>query len=134
MFVTAVFGKMNVSNGEIEIINAGHESIMLLDNNKNFEFIKSDLPPVGIIKYPTEKKVKKRSLNIKDKTFVVYTDGVTEGYLKNGKELGVEGVKKIISNIKEVNPKNIINEIVNNLNFGNVKLRDDITCLSIKIN
>ncbi len=134
MFVTAVFGKMNVSNGEIEIINAGHESIMLFDNNKNFEFIKSDLPPVGIIKYPTEKMVKKRSLNIKDKTFVVYTDGVTEGYLKNGKELGVEGVKKIISNIKEVNPKNIINEIVNNLNFGNVKLRDDITCLSIKIN
>ena len=134
MFVTAVFGKMNVSNGEIEIINAGHESIMLLDNNKNFEFIKSDLPPVGIIKYPTEKMVKKRSLNIKDKTFVVYTDGVTEGYLENGKELGVEGVKKIISNIKEVNPKNIINEIVNNLNFGNVKLRDDITCLSIKIN
>ena len=134
MFVTAVFGKMNVSNGEIEIINAGHESIMLLDNNKNFEFIKSDLPPVGIIKYPTEKMVKKRSLNIKDKTFVVYTDGVTEGYLKNGKELGVEGVKKIILNIKEVNPKNIINEIVNNLNFGNVKLRDDITCLSIKIN
>ena len=134
MFVTAVFGKMNVSNGEIEIINAGHESIMLLDNNKNFEFIKSDLPPVGIIKYPTEKMVKKRSLNIKDKTFVVYTDGVTEGYLENGKELGVEGVKKIILNIKEVNPKNIINEIVNNLNFGNVKLRDDITCLSIKIN
>ena len=134
MFVTAVFGKMNVSNGEIEIINAGHESIMLFDNNKNFEFIKSDLPPIGIIKYPTEKMVKKRSLNIKDKTFVVYTDGVTEGYLKNGKELGVEGVKKIILNIKEVNPKNIINEIVNNLNFGNVKLRDDITCLSIKIN
>ena len=134
MFVTAVFGKMNVSNGEIEIINAGHESIMLLDNNKNFEFIKSDLPPVGIIKYPTEKMVKKRSLNIKDKTFVVYTDGVTEGYLKNGKELGVEGVKEIISNIKEINPKNIINEIVNNLNFDNVKLRDDITCLSIKIN
>ncbi len=43
-------------------------------------------------------------------------------------------IKKIVSNIKEVNPKNIINEIVNNLNFGNVKLRDDITCLSIKIN
>ena len=134
MFVTAVFGKMNVSNGEIEIINAGHESIMLFDSNKNFEFIKSDLPPVGIIKYPTEKMVKKRSLNIKDKTFVVYTDGVTEGYLKNGKELGVEGVKEIILNIKEINPKNIINEIVNNLNFDNVKLRDDITCLSIKIN
>ena len=134
MFVTAVFGKMNILSGEIEIINAGHESIMLFDNNKNYEFIKSDLPPIGIIKYSTEKMVKKRSLNIKNKTFVVYTDGVTEGYTKDGKELGVEGVKKIISNIEEVKPKNIIDEIVNNLNFHNVKLRDDITCLSIKIN
>jgi len=134
MFITAVFGKMNVLNGEIEIINAGHESIMLFDESKNFEFIKSDLPPIGIIKYPTEKMVKKRNLNIRDKTFVVYTDGVTEGYLKNGKELGVEGVKKIISNINEINPKNIINNIVDNLNFDQVKLRDDITCLCIKIN
>ena len=65
MFVTAVFGKMNVSNGEIEIINAGHESIMLFDSNKNFEFIKSDLPPVGIIKYPTEKMVNKKKLKHK---------------------------------------------------------------------
>ena len=134
MFITAVFGKMNVLNGEIEIINAGHESIMLFDESKNFEFIKSDLPPIGIIKYPTEKMVKKRNLNIRDKTFVVYTDGVTEGYLKNGKELGVEGVKKIISNINEINPKNIINNIVDKLNFDQVKLRDDITCLCIKIN
>ena len=134
MFVTAVFGKMNVLSGEIEIINAGHESIMLFDESKNFEFIKSDLPPIGIIKYPTEKMVKKRNLNIRDKTFVVYTDGVTEGYLKNGKELGVEGVKKIISNINEINPKNIINNIVDKLNFDQVKLRDDITCLCIKIN
>ena len=133
-FITAVFGKLNVLNGEIEIVNAGHESIMLFDESINFEFIKSDLPPIGIIKYPTEKMVKKRNLNIRDKTFVVYTDGVTEGYLKNGKELGVEGVKKIISNINEINPKNIINNIVDKLNFDQVKLRDDITCLCIKIN
>ena len=69
-----------------------------------------------------------------NKTFVVYTDGVTEGYLKNGNELGVEGVKNIIAEIEEINPKNIIDNIVDNLNFDDVKLRDDITCLSIKIN
>ena len=133
MFVTAVFGRMNILSGEIEIINAGHESIMLVDKNKNFEFIKSDLPPIGIIKYPTEKMVKKRSLNIKDKIFMVYTDGVTEGYLKNGKELGVEGIKEIVSGVDEKNPINIIQAVVNTLNFDQAKLRDDITCLCIKI-
>ena len=133
MFVTAVFGKMNILSGEIEIINAGHESIMLIDKNKNFEFIKSDLPPIGIIKYPFEKMVKKRSMNIKDKIFMVYTDGVTEGYLKNGKELGVEGVQEIVSGVDESNPINIIHAVVNALNFDQAKLRDDITCLCIKI-
>ena len=134
MFVTAVFGKMNVSNGEIEIINAGHENIMLLDESKNFEFIKADLPPIGIIKHSSEKIVKKRNFNIKNKTFIVYSDGVTEGYLKNGQMLGVEGIKEIILNIKEINPKNIINNIVDTLNFDQAKLRDDITCLCININ
>ena len=134
MFVTAVFGKMNVLNGEIEIINAGHENIMLLDESKNFEFIKADLPPIGIIKYSSEKIVKKRNFNIKNKTFIVYSDGVTEGYLKNGQMLGVEGIKEIILNIKEINPKNIINNIVDTLNFDQAKLRDDITCLCIKTN
>ena len=134
MFVTAVFGKMNVLNGEIEIINAGHENIMLLDESKNFEFIKADLPPIGIIKYSSEKIVKKRNFNIKNKTFIVYSDGVTEGYLKNGQMLGVEGIKEIILNIKEINPKNIINNIVDTLNFDQAKLRDDITCLCININ
>ena len=134
MFVTAVFGKMNVLSGEIEIINAGHENIMLLDESKNFEFIKADLPPIGIIKYSSEKIVKKRNFNIKNKTFIVYSDGVTEGYLKNGQMLGVEGIKEIILNIKEINPKNIINNIVDTLNFDQAKLRDDITCLCININ
>ena len=134
MFVTAVFGKMNVLNGEIEIINAGHENIMLLDESKNFEFIKADLPPIGILKYPNEKMVIKRNINIKNKTLIVYSDGVTEGFLKNGQMLGVEGIKETILNIKEINPKNIINNIVDTLNFDQAKLRDDITCLCININ
>ena len=77
--------------------------------------------------------VKKRSMNIKDKIFMVYTDGVTEGYLKNGKELGVKGVQEIVSGVDESNPINIIHAVVNALNFDQAKLRDDITCLCIKI-
>ena len=53
MFVTAVFGKINIETGEVNFVNAGHESIMVFDTNKNFEFIKSEMPPIGIIKYFT---------------------------------------------------------------------------------
>ena len=133
MFVTAVFGKINVKTGDVTFINAGHESIMVVDSDKNFEFIKSELPPIGIIKYFAESMVKSKTMNLNDKTFVVYTDGVTEGYLKNGQEMGAEGVERIVKNLNDVTPKNIVDSIAAELNWGSDKLRDDITCLALNI-
>ena len=133
MFVTAVFGKFNIETGDVTFVNAGHESIMVFDREKNFEFIKSELPPIGIIKYFTESMVKSKTINLKDKTFVVYTDGVTEGYLKNGEELGAEGVQKIVKGLENVTPKNLVDSIANELNWGAEKLRDDITCLALDL-
>ena len=133
MFVTAVFGKLNIKTGELIFINAGHESILLFDENKNYEYIKSDMPPIGIIKYFTETMVKSNTINLKDKTFVVYTDGVTEGYLKNGAELGAEGVQDIINKMTDITPKTIVEGIEKQLNWGAEKLRDDITCMAINI-
>ena len=133
MFVTAVFGKLNIKTGEMIFINAGHESILTFDKDKNYEYIKSDMPPIGIVKYFTETMVKSNKINLKDKTFVVYTDGVTEGYLKNGEEMGAEGVQKIIDDMTEVTPKNIVEALEKELNWGAEKLRDDITCMAINI-
>ncbi|WP_440916096.1 CHASE2 domain-containing protein [Candidatus Pelagibacter sp.] len=134
MFVTAVFGKLNIKTGEMVFINAGHESILTFDEKKNYEYIKSEMPPIGIVKYFTESMVKSSTINLKDKTFVVYTDGVTEGYMKNGEELGAEGVQKIIDEMSQVTPKSIVEAIEKELNWGAEKLRDDITCMAININ
>ena len=133
MFVTAVFGKFNIDTSDVTFVNAGHESIMVFDRNKNFEFLKSEMPPIGIIKYFTESMVKSKTINLKEKTFVVYTDGVTEGYLKNGQELGAEGVQKIVTRLDNITPKNIVDSIANELNWGAEKLRDDITCLALDL-
>ena len=133
MFVTAVFGKFNIKTGDLTFVNAGHESIMVFDRNKKFEFIKSELPPIGIIKYFAESMVKSKTINLKEKTIVIYTDGVTEGYLKNGQELGAEGVERIVKNINEITPKNIVDSIAAELNWGADKLRDDITCLALDL-
>ena len=74
-----------------------------------------------------------KATNLKEKTFLIYTDGVTEGYLRNGQELGVEGVERIIKKIEIVTPQNIIDSITTELNWGAEKLRDDITCLALDI-
>ena len=133
MFVTAVFGKFNIKTGDLTIVNAGHESIMVINRKKEFEFIESELPPIGIMKYFSESMVKSKTINLNDKTIVIYTDGVTEGYLKNGEELGSEGVKRIVSKLDIVTPKNIVDSIAKELNWGADKLRDDITCLALDI-
>ena len=133
MFVTAVFGKFDISTCDVTFVNAGHESIMVFDRNKNFEFIKSELPPIGIIKYFSESMIKSKTINLKDKTFVVYTDGVTEGYLKNGQELGAEGVQRIVTGLDSITPKSIVESIATELNWGSEKLRDDITCLALDL-
>ena len=133
MFVTAVFGKFNIDTGDVTFVNAGHESIMVFDRNKKFDFIKSELPPIGIVKYFTETMVKSKTINLKDKTFVVYTDGVTEGYLRNGEELGADGVQRIVNGLDSITPKNIVDSIAKELNWGAEKLRDDITCLALDL-
>jgi CHASE2 domain-containing sensor protein len=131
MFVTAVFGKFNPISGDLTYINAGHESIMLFDKAKKIEFIESDLPPIGIMKYFAESMVKSKTINIKDKTFVVYTDGVTEGYLPNGEEFGAVGVENIVKGMEIVTPKDLVEKVTSTLNWGIPKLRDDITCMAI---
>ncbi len=133
MFVTAVFGKFNIKTGDLTFVNAGHESIMVFNRNKEFDFIKSELPPIGIVKYFAESMVKSKTINLNDKTIVIYTDGVTEGYLKNGQELGAEGVKQIVTKLDIITPKNIVDSIAEQLNWGADKLRDDITCLALDL-
>jgi len=132
MFITAVIGKINIEKQEVEYINHGHEPIMIFDREYNFEYIKSSLPPLGIIKFDDDSFFKTSVKNIKDKTLLIYTDGVTEGYLKNNEELGVQGFENLIKDNKFDNSKHIIDKVCEVLN-NRSKLRDDITCIGINI-
>ena len=132
MFITAVIGKINIEKQEVEYINHGHEPIMIFDREYNFEYIKSSLPPLGIMKFDEDSFFQTSVKNIKDKTLLIYTDGVTEGYLKNNEELGVQGFENLIKDNKFDNSKDIIDKVCEILD-NRSKLRDDITCLGINI-
>ena len=132
MFITAVIGKINIQKKEIEYINHGHEPIMIFDRDYNFEYIKSSLPPLGIMKFNDDSFFKTSIKNIQDKTLLIYTDGVTEGYLKNDEELGAKGFESLIKDNKFDNSKDIIDKVCEVLD-NRSKLRDDITCLGINI-
>lgn len=133
MFITAVLGKVNLDTGEMEYVNMGHEPMMVINNNFEFDYIKSTLPPMGLTKVKDESFFKTHFMNIKNKTILIYTDGVTEGYIDNNKELTVTGIENEIKVIKSRDPNKIIDHLTSILLKNNIVLRDDITCLGISI-
>jgi len=133
MFITAILGKINIQNKEMEFINMGHEPMMILDENFNFEYIKSTLPPMGLMPVKEETFFKTTKMDINSKTILIYTDGVTEGYIDKDKELTVQGLENQIKNLNSNEPKAIIDKINSILTEKKLNLRDDITTLGIKI-
>ncbi len=131
MFITAVVGKYNIKEKKIEYINLGHEPIMVYDQNFNFEYYKSTLPPLGIMAMDNDDFFQTNELNLVNKNLVIYTDGVTEGYLENNQELEAKGVEKEIIDNKFKSPEAIIEHLSDILTKRKGPLRDDITCLII---
>ena len=133
MFITAILGRINIEKKEMEFINMGHEPMMVLDQNFNFEYIKSTLPPMGLMPVKDETFFKTTTMDISDKTILIYTDGVTEGYVDEGKELEVEGLENEIKKLNSTAPEIIINHVTKILTDKGLSLRDDITALGLKI-
>ena len=133
MFITVILGKINLEKKEMEFINMGHEPMMVLDPNFNFEYVKSTLPPMGLMPVKDESFFKTTTMDISDKTILIYTDGVTEGYVEEGKELEVAGLESEIKKLNTTSPETIISHATKILTEKGFKLRDDITALGIKL-
>ena len=133
MFITAILGRLNIEKKEMEFINMGHEPMMVLDKDFNFDYIQSSLPPSGLMPVKDESFFKTTTMNIADKTILIYTDGVTEGYVDEGRELEVAGLEKEIETLNSTAPDVIINHVTKILTEKGFTLRDDITALGIKL-
>ena len=133
MFITVILGRINLEKKEMEFINMGHEPMMVLDQKFNFEYIKSTLPPMGLMPVKDESFFKTTKMDILDKTILIYTDGVTEGHVDEGKELEVDGLENEIKKLNTTSPEIIIKHTTTILTEKGFTLRDDITALGIKL-
>jgi len=106
---------------------------MVLNKDFNFEYIQSTLPPMGLIPTKDESFFQTTTIDISQKTILIYTDGVTEGFVNKSVELGVAGLEKEIKSLDSNMPNVIINHITKILTDKDFDLRDDITALGIKI-
>lgn len=132
MFVTLVGGLYDPNTGIVNLSNAGHEPPLYRSPEGKFDFFEAQVPPVGIVPLAKDDEMfPELEIDLKGGALYIYTDGVTEGYLENGEELGVEGVKEFLNDNDHMNVRERLDLLVSKLNWGGEELRDDLTILVI---
>ena len=132
MFVTLVHGVYDPACGYVRLANAGHEPPLILSTDGTFKAIDAEAPPLGIA--PSilgEESFPETDFNLDDGKLFVFTDGVTEGYIAENVELGIDGLKDILTAPDAPAMAEVLSSIAEKIGgFGNA-LRDDVTIIGI---
>ena len=133
LFVTSLLGKLNLNNGKLSFVNAGHNPPLIRHDNGDFEYeeVTPNFVLGGIEDLPYNKY--EMDLSPGDMVFL-YTDGVTEANNNYEDFYGEDRLKKTINHYKDEKLENIIGNIKTDLYqfFDNNEQYDDITMLIIK--
>ena len=99
-FVTSVVGCYYLKTDSIELANAGHQPALLSSENENFIEYGSSTVPLGLNMHENKSVYKLENFTLNSKRLYIFTDGYSESLDDNQKEIGIEGVKKLITKHK----------------------------------
>ena len=132
MFVTMAGGIYDPLSGIVRMSNAGHEPPLFRAADGTYTDFEAEMPPVGITTFLGENgEYPEIEFNLDGGALYIFTDGVTEGYLENGEEFSVEGVKELLDDLTDVSPYERLETVVKKINWGTETLRDDLTMMVI---
>ncbi len=136
-FITAVYFTIDNQTRTVKFARAGHCPILFYNSTeKKMQFSKEKGLGLGVVKgmeyrnfiYSNEYKFNSGDL------MVLYTDGITEAKNSKGIEFGMEGLFRSVSNHVNSSPKEIQENIINELYgfSGKNEIDDDYTAMVIK--
>lgn len=134
MFATAIFLLLDINSKKINLCNAGHHSLLILRDHKQFyEVGKAGGIPLGIqqnINYSKE-EVNLQSGDI----IVLYSDGALEPVNKQNEQYGMERFQAALLESCKNNPEEILKNLERSINrFTNNAIPfDDLTFLVFKV-
>jgi len=132
MFVTLVHGVYDPESGYVRLANAGHEPPLVLSRDGEFMAIEAEAPPLGISPaLLDEDGFPETELNLNGGRLFVFTDGVTEGYIDDGVELGIDGLKDMMTAAKDGDVQALLNSVRERIGGEGRVLRDDVTIIAI---
>jgi sigma-B regulation protein RsbU (phosphoserine phosphatase) len=133
MFVTLFFAILNLKNGELNYVNAGHNEPYLMSESKEYKRLKTVRNPVigafEDLKYKDEKVL----LNEDSKLFL-YTDGVTEAFSKNDELYGDKRLNDVLNKSTSQSVDATIQSVEKSIKTftKNCEQSDDITMLLLE--
>lgn len=133
MFITMVTGIYDPATGRVRIANAGHEPALFHALDGTFTAFGADAPPVGVAPpemfddsgFPTI------GIDLAGGALYIFTDGVTEGYLADGSELGADGFSRLIAENRDASASARLAIVSGAILNAETALRDDLTILAV---
>jgi serine phosphatase RsbU (regulator of sigma subunit)/CHASE2 domain-containing sensor protein len=136
MFLTAVYGIVDLENQRVSISSAGHEPVIYYSAKKRTAELISPKkgPPVGLF---TDSQYETIVLNYaKGDMFLFLSDGVTEFRNFKKEQLGIEFIRKFVQeHARDLSSRGMIEALFNEMeHFGqSTKAHDDRTLLCFKL-
>ncbi len=130
MFITLVAGLYDPETGLLRLVNAGHPPLLLFDKKGGQpEHIDAQAPPLGVV---SNIAFPETTLTLGNRSLYMYSDGVTEGHISEGHELGLQGLVYLIRELSDLPPQQRLTAIVDRFHNSSVPLRDDVTLLLLE--
>jgi len=132
MFVTAVYGELDMEQGKFTYVNAGHNPPLWVKTNGEIEKLTRTAIALGVKEQPDIQE-RTISLSFGDKLFL-YTDGLTEAFSAEGDLFGDVRLMEALTHTDAQTSDEVIVIVEEDLNefIGLVPLGDDLTMLAIR--
>jgi serine phosphatase RsbU (regulator of sigma subunit)/putative methionine-R-sulfoxide reductase with GAF domain len=132
MFVTAVYGVLDIESGDFTYVNAGHNPPFWAKANNQIEKLTRTAVALGVMQQPNMKE-NTITLGAGD-TLLLYTDGLTEAFSPVGDIFGDERLIDVLQAVKIDSADDALARVEEcvNLFIESLPLGDDLTMLAVR--
>ncbi len=122
-FITSFFGIYHTNSHELEYISCGHDPAAVICPGGKIEYLTSDYMPMGIM----SEEYKSKKVKVEEGSIIfVYTDGLIE-------YSSLDDLLCLVNALSNKTPKDIAEDLYNELVTDTTLQRDDFTCLIMKV-
>jgi phosphoserine phosphatase RsbU/P len=133
MFVTAVYGELDMKAGTFTYVNAGHNPPFLVRVDGGVEKLSRTAVALGVTETPN---ITQKTLTFsKGDTLFLYTDGLTEAFTSDGEQFGDDHLVDVLKSAQMQSVDEILFAVEEQLNefIGDEPLGDDLTMMVIQM-